>query len=46
VPNKAIASLIYEFDRSLKQIIEVIKKELSQENQKLIFEYDKWQDNQ
>ena len=32
---------IYEFDRSLNRTMTVIKKELSSENQKLIFEYDK-----
>lgn len=39
--NGSITSTIYEFDRSLKRTIAVIKKELSEENQKVIFEYDK-----
>lgn len=41
LPNATIISSVYEFDKSLKRTINVIKKELSQENQKLIFEYDK-----
>ena len=39
--HKPIFLSIYEFDRSLQRTFNVIKKELSQENQKLIVEYDK-----
>jgi len=41
VHRKSTSSSIFEFDRSLQRTINIIKKELSKENQKLIFEYDK-----
>jgi len=41
VHRRSTSSAIYEFDKSLQRTLNIIKKELSEENQKLIFEYDK-----
>lgn len=39
--QKHASTEIYEFDRALERTINAIKKELSQNNQKVILEYDK-----
>jgi len=41
VHRRSTSSAIFEFDRSLQRTVNIIKKELSEENQNLIFEYDK-----